>query len=168
MARLVDRLLTLARADSGLQLQLAVLELGAVVEAVCRQAAAAHPDQTLGVDTTIAFVDGDEDGIRQLLWILLDNAFRYATSAVEARLHTEPGWARLLVADDGPGVPSPSRERIFERFYRVEGSRTGSHSGLGLSIARWIVEQHKGRIVVGEATLGGAAFLVDIPLLPTS
>lgn len=168
MARLVDRLLTLARADSGLQLQLAALELGAVVDAVCRQAAAAHPGQTLTADTATAFVDGDEDGIRQLLWILLDNAFRYATSAVEVHLDTEPGWARLVVADDGPGVPSPYRERIFERFYRVEGSRTGSHSGLGLSIARWIVEQHKGRIVVGEAMLGGAAFLVDIPLLPTS
>ena len=168
MARLVDRLLTLARADSGLQLQLTALELGAVVDAVCRQAAAAHPGQTLRVDTATAFVDGDEDGIRQLLWILLDNAFRYATSAVEVHLDTEPGWARLVVADDGPGVPSPYRERVFERFYRVEGSRTGSHSGLGLSIARWIVEQHKGRIVVGEAMLGGAAFLVDIPLLPTS
>ena len=72
------------------------------------------------------------------------------------------------MADDGPGVPARDRERIFERFYRVEQSREGSHAGLGLSIARWIAEQHGGRIVAGDATIGGAAFLVDLPLLRPS
>ena len=168
MARLIDRLLTLAQADSGLLLRLARIDLAPVVEEVCRQAAVAHPGQKLDVVTVPALVDGDDDALRQLLWILLDNAFRYASSAVEVSLRTEPGWARLVVADDGPGIPSAYRERIFERFYRVEGSRSGQHSGLGLSIASWITEQHHGRIVAGEALLGGAAFLVDLPLLPTS
>ena len=120
------------------------------------------------VEAAPASVDGDDDALRQLLWILLDNAFRYATSAVAVGLTTEDGWARLLVTDDGPGVPSDHRERIFERFYRIDQSRAGSHSGLGLSIARWIVSQHHGRIVAGEAKLGGAAFLVDLPLLRAS
>ena len=168
MARLVDRLLTLARAASGLQLQLAAIDLAPIVETVCRQAAAAHDDRKITVATVPATVNGDEDALRQLLWILLDNAFRYASSAVEVRLETEAGWARLFVADDGPGVPSQHRERIFERFYRAEESRAGSNAGLGLSIASWIVAQHHGRIVAGESTLGGAAFLVDLPLLPTS
>ena len=168
MARLVDRLLTLARADSGLRLELAPLDLALVIEAVCRQAALAHPDKKLTAETTQARVDGDEDAIRQLLWILLDNGFRYATSAVAVHLSVEQRWARLVITDDGPGIPSPDRERIFERFYRADTSRTGGHAGLGLAIARWIVAEHGGRIVAGEATLGGAGFLVDLPLLRSS
>jgi signal transduction histidine kinase len=168
MARLVDRLLTLARADSGFELHLTPLDIGSVVEVVCRQAAGAHPSQHLEVDASAALIEGDEDALRQLLWILLDNAFRYSTSTVEVRLHTEAAWARLLVTDDGPGIPSQFRERIFERFYRADTSRTGSHAGLGLSIASWIVAQHRGRIIAGEAALGGAAFLVDLPLLSPS
>jgi len=168
MARLVDRLLTLARADSGLQLARTPVEMKPLVEEVGRQAAALHPGQKLNVFAAEAVIDGDEDAVRQLLWILLDNAFRYATSAVELRLGSEHGWARLVVADDGPGVPAPDRERIFERFYRVDQSRAGANAGLGLSIARWIAGQHGGRIVAGEAILGGAAFLVDLPLLSRS
>jgi two-component system OmpR family sensor kinase len=168
MTRLIDRLLTLARADSGLTLQLAPLQLRPVVEEVCRQIGAGHPTIKLAVETASVVVEGDEDAIRQLIWILLDNAFRYASSSVEVQLYAEGGWARLVVADDGPGIPANLRERIFERFYRADPSRTGSHSGLGLSIASWIVSQHRGRIVVGDAKLGGAAFLADLPLLRSS
>ena len=162
-SRLVDRLLTLAQADAGLELQLAEVDLSALVEEVCRQSGRA-----IDVKTTAARVEGDEDALRQLTWILLDNAFRYAKSIVVVRVEAESGWARLTVADDGPGVPAPDRERIFERFYRAEKSRGGPHAGLGLAIAQWIVTQHHGRIVAGDAVAGGAAFLVDLPLLRTS
>jgi len=57
-----------------------------------------------------------------------------------------------------------ARERFFERFYRADPSRTGQGAGLGLSIARWIVEQHRGRILAGESAGGGAAIYVDLPL----
>ncbi|HET7339352.1 MAG TPA: HAMP domain-containing sensor histidine kinase, partial [Candidatus Dormibacteraeota bacterium] len=163
MSRLVDRLLTLAKADAGLQLQLAEVDLTALVEEVCRQTG-----RTIDVDTVAAHVDGDEDALRQLLWILLDNAFRYASSRVIVRLSAEGGWARLVIADDGPGIPVEQRGKIFERFYRADLSRTGSHAGLGLSIASWIVAEHHGRIVAGNAVTGGAAFLVDLPLLRSS
>ena len=122
----------------------------------------------LTVSTTAASVSADQDALRQLLWILLDNASRYAREAIEVRLFTEPGWARLAVIDDGPGVPAEDRERIFERFYRADRSRTGTHAGLGLSIAQWIVAQHRGRITAGVGGTGGAAFLVDLPLLRAS
>ena len=168
MSRLVDRLLTLARADSGLELDLARVHLDALVEEVGRQATAAHPDLAIDVKTVPASVSGDEDALRQLLWIVLDNAFRYARSAVDVRLFVEPGWARLAVIDDGPGVAMEDRERIFERFFRADRSRAGSHAGIGLSIAQWIVAQHHGRITVGAGGTGGAAFLIDLPLLPTS
>lgn len=165
MARLVDRMLTLARADSGLALQLRPVDLQLLVDEVCRQAAALQKGLTLRVNTVEAPVAGDQDALRQLVWILLDNAFRYARSAVEVGLTAEGGWSRLLVADDGPGIPLEDRERVFERFYRGDPSRSGQGSGLGLSIARWITVQHHGRILAGEATNGGAALLVDLPLL---
>ena len=168
MARLVDRLITLARADAGLELARTPRDLKPIVDEVCRQAAALHADAKIDVETTATRVAGDEDALRQLVWILLDNAFRYARSRVLVSLAPEGAWARLTVADDGPGVPAGAREQIFERFYRVEGSRTGSHAGLGLAIARWIVAQHQGRILAADSGLGGAAFYVDLPLLPTS
>ena len=168
MSRLVDRLLTLARADAGVQLQLSPVDLHLVVGEVARQAAASHPERTIEVDAQAASVEGDEDALRQLLLILLDNATRFATSKVAVRVWREGDWARMTVADDGAGIPAEQRDRIFERFYRSDPSRTGSHSGLGLSIASWIIEQHHGRILAGSALIGGAAFLVDLPLLPDS
>ena len=168
MSRLVDRLLTLARADAGLELLLAPLDLRGVIVEVCRQAGAAQPAHAIEVDARPARIEGDEDALHELVWILLDNAFRFAKANVAVKTWAENGWARLLVADDGPGITTGQRERIFERFYRGDAARAGSHSGLGLSIASWIVAQHHGRIVVGSATLGGAAFLVDLPLLRDS
>lgn len=168
MSRLVDRLLTLARADSGLRLGHAPVDLEALVEEVCRQAAPLQAGKSFEVRAVPASVRGDDDALRQVLWILLDNAFRYARQTVAVTLDVEDGWARLVVADDGPGVPAGDRERVFERFHRVERSRPGEHAGLGLAIARWIVAEHGGRIVAGDAVLGGAAFLVDLPLLRAS
>jgi two-component system OmpR family sensor kinase len=164
----VDRMLTLAQADAGLELRLTEIDLKRIVDEVGRQAASTHPATRIVVSTVAAPIQGDEDALRQLAWVLLDNAFRYARSTVDVQLSTDSGWARLVVADDGPGVPAAERNRIFERFYRADPARTGSHAGLGLSIARWIVEQHHGRIIPGDADIGGAAFLVDFPLLRPS
>ncbi len=168
MARLVDRMLTLARADAGLSLELAPLALKRVVDEVGRQASAVHPGRDLVSATEEVTVAGDEDAIRQLVWILLDNAFRHARSHVGMTLRTEGEWGRLVVTDDGPGIVPEERERIFERFYRADRARTGQGAGLGLSIARWIADQHGGRILAGAAPDGGTAIYVDLPLLPPS
>jgi len=170
MGRLVDRMLTLARADSGLQLELARLELAPLVAEVTRQASAVHPEPKLEIDTVPASISGDGDSIRQLLWILIENARRFAAKSVDVRLAVEDGWARLSVADDGPGIAAADRERVFERFYKSDTARAarGEGAGLGLSIARWITEQHRGRILAGESASGGAAIYVDLPLLRPS
>jgi signal transduction histidine kinase len=167
MARLVDQLLTLARADAGIRLERAPLQLDRLVEDVCRQAAAVHRDRRLTASAAPAALTGDEHRLRQLLWILLDNAAAYtpAGGRIEAALRVEDGWARLTVADDGPGIPAAEQERVFERFYRLDRSRTGRGAGLGLAIARWIVEQHGGRILARGNAAGGATFHVDLPLL---
>jgi two-component system OmpR family sensor kinase len=164
MTRLVDRMLTLAKADSGLALALAPIELGPVIGEVCRQARTVHANRELRATIADVAVAGDEDAMRQLTWILLDNAFRHARSRVEVTLSGEGGWARLTVSDDGPGIEPEERERVFERFYRSDRSRSEPGAGLGLSIARWIVDQHHGRILAGEGPGGGAAMYVDLPL----
>ncbi len=168
MARLTDRLLTLARADSGLDLQLAPVRLAPLAEEVARQAATVHPDLKLTTDLDDLAVSGDEDALRQLLWILLDNAARHASSKISVAAHAEGEWARLVVADDGRGVPPEEREHIFERFYKADPSRRDGGAGLGLAIARWIADQHGGRIIAADGPHGGAGFFVDLPLLSRS
>ena len=168
MGRLVDRLLTLARADSGLRLELAPVDLRDVVIDVTRQAAAVHADRSFDVEVVDAEVAGDEDALRQLLWVLLDNALRYSRSGITVDLEVVSGWARLMVGDDGPGIAVEERDRIFQRFYRADASRTGRGAGLGLSIARWITEQHGGRIIADQGKAGGAGMYVDLPLLRRS
>jgi two-component system, OmpR family, sensor kinase len=168
MTRLVDRMLTLARADSGLKLELAPMELAPLITEVCRQARNLHVDRQLECSAAGAMIAGDEDAMRQLIWILVDNATRHARSHVSVTLAQEGAWARLTVADDGPGIALKEREQVFERFYRSDRARTGSGAGLGLSIARWIVEQHSGRILAGDAVTGGAAIYVDLPVLRSS
>ena len=168
MGRLVDRLLTLARADSGLRLELAPVDLKRVVVDVGRQAAAVHRERRFEVEVVDARVAGDEDALRQLLWILVDNALRYARSTITIDLEIDSGWARLMVGDDGPGIAVEERERVFERFYRADRSRSGQGAGLGLSIARWITDQHGGRIIADSSRAGGAGLYVDLPLLRPS
>ena len=131
---------------------------------VCRQAQTVHPERQLLTVANSATIAGDEDAVRQLIWILLDNALRHARYRVTVTLSTEGEWARLTVADDGPGIDTSEREKVFERFYRSDRARSGQGAGLGLSIARWIVEQHHGRILAGEGQEGGgAAMYVDLP-----
>jgi two-component system OmpR family sensor kinase len=163
MARLTDRLLTLARADAGLDLRLAHVELRPLVAEVVRQASAVHPDLALELDADEVSVAGDPDALRQLLWILLDNASRHAKKTIAVSLHREADWARVMVADDGEGVPAEEREKIFQRFYKRDAARSGGGAGLGLAIARWIADQHHGRIIAADGPQGGAGFFVDIP-----
>lgn len=175
MARLVDRMLTLARADSGLQLALAPIQLKPLVAGVCRQAASLHPDMAIVLDAVDVRVAGDEDALRQLLWILVDNASRFARSKITVRLAIEGDWARMMVGDDGSGIADDDRERVFERFFKSDAARTRSGAaqtdhgaGLGLSIARWITDQHHGRIVAAGSPDGGAGLFVDLPFLRPS
>jgi signal transduction histidine kinase len=175
MARLVDRMLTLARADSGLKLELAPITLKPLVSEVCRQAASLHPDKKIVVEAVEATVAGDEDALRQLLWILIDNASRYAGSKIVVQVSVDGDWVRLMVGDDGPGIPLQDRERVFERFFKSDVARTRAGAaqmdhgaGLGLSIARWITDQHHGRVIAAGSPDGGAGIFVDLPFLPPS
>jgi signal transduction histidine kinase len=111
---------------------------------------------------------GRESELRVLLANLVDNALRYAPpqSAVTVTIRRRAGSAGIEVTDAGPGIPAAERERVFERFYRVEGDSTRG-TGLGLSIARAIVERHHGAIRLADAHPGaplpGLAVLIELP-----
>ncbi|MGI5243447.1 sensor histidine kinase [Dactylosporangium sp. CA-139066] len=166
MSRLVEQLLTLARADAGRPLHTAPVDLGALVEDVCRQAGAQHPAKRVHCALTPARpVLGDADALAQLVWILVDNAVKYSPpdGNVWVTVTQRGPRTQLSVADDGPGIPPGEERRIFERFHRAEESRTGRGAGLGLAIALTIALEHHGAIEAANNATGGAAFLVDLP-----
>lgn len=166
MGRLVDSLLTLARADAGLQLPRTPVDLSALAERVCRQATALHPDREISCSVTpTPPVPGDEDALAQLLWILLDNAVRFAGTGghVWVAVTQRGQLAQLHVSDDGPGIPPGQHERIFDRFHRADNARSGSGAGLGLAIAGWIVRVHGGAITAANNARGGASFVAEMP-----
>ena len=84
------------------------------------------------------------------------------------RLTAEDGVGRLVVDDEGPGIAEADREKVFNRFWRAEESRSMPGSGLGLSIVRQVVERHSGRVGAGSAPGGGARLVLEIPGRPGS
>jgi two-component system, OmpR family, sensor kinase len=167
MSRLVEHLLTLAQADAGQNLALTPIALRPIIESVGRQAQAAHEDHRIRtVGLTDATIEGDEDAITQLLWILVDNAVKFTKpgGSIEVGLQQHDSTGLLTVADDGSGIPPGDLQRIFERFYQSDAARTNKGAGLGLSIARWIVDQHHGTIAARNNNGPGATFTVTLPL----
>jgi len=119
-----------------------------------------------------AIVLAEENKIRQVVTNLMGNAMRFTPddSPIElaVRVNRQEGLVTLDVVDHGEGIPPQIRERIFERFWRADTSRTRETggSGLGLAIVAGIVASHKGRVDVLETPGGGATFRVTLPLLP--
>jgi signal transduction histidine kinase len=169
MSRLVENLLTLARADGGVRLHRVPVDLAVLAETVCRQAATLHPTREIGFAGTPArAAAGDEDMLRQLLWILVDNAVKYTRPGGRVWVAvTQRGASVVLtVADDGIGLPPGVAQRIFDRFYRADPSRSGTGTGLGLAIASWIVGEHGGTVIAANNDRGGATFSVELPAAP--
>jgi two-component system OmpR family sensor kinase len=167
MSRLVEHLLTLAQADAGQHLELAPLDLRSAIASVSRQAQTMHPDRTFSdVGMAAATVRADLDAITQLLWILVDNAVKFTKpgGCIELGLRPLESNVVITVADDGTGIPADDLERIFERFYQADQARSNKGAGLGLSIARWIVDEHHGTISVRNNTGPGCTFTVSLPL----
>ncbi|QKG24377.1 sensor histidine kinase [Actinomadura verrucosospora] len=160
-------LLLLARLDAGERPRHDRVDLGELVrEEVAHRAATGRvPVEVTG---TGAFeVLGSAAQLERVLVNLLDNAQRHAASAVRVELAAGGGRVTLRVADDGPGVPPADRERIFERFVRLDDARARDEggAGLGLAIARGVVRAHGGELTAGGAPGGGAAFELWLPAL---
>jgi len=175
LQRLVDALLLQARADAGvLVAQREPLDLAALARD--EAAAPARIPVEVHADGAVVVL-GDADQLTRLIRNLLDNADRHAAAHVRLTVTTQADDTALIeVADDGPGIPAEDHERIFDRFVRLQTSRTrrpgsSAGTGLGLSIARDIVTAHGGTITVTdsrpeppEGAGRGATFTVRIPL----
>lgn len=113
---------------------------------------------------------GNPTQLRQMLRNLLENAVRYARAEIRVGLETVRDQVILVIEDDGPGVPPHERERIFDRFARVEESRSRhvGGNGLGLAVVQGIVQRHGGQITVGRAGIGGARFEVTFSAIATA
>jgi signal transduction histidine kinase len=113
-------------------------------------------------------VMGDEDRLKQLLLILLDNASKYTSAAgdIRLRLQQDGSRAELRIRDNGVGIPPGDLPHVFERFYRADPARTRDPggTGLGLPIARWIVEQHGGEIRLESEPGRGTEVIVRLPV----
>jgi signal transduction histidine kinase len=112
-------------------------------------------------------IKGDQRLMEQVLTNLIDNACKYAAEELTIRVVSSVvnNKARIEVADNGPGSPAEHISRIFERFYRVESSREISRgTGLGLSIVKHIIARHGGTIRAEASDLGGANFIIELPL----
>ena len=174
MSRLIGDMLTLSSSDSkAWTLQKQPVELDMLLLEVYEAHYPLAKEQ--GIELTLSLYEQnvpsmnlDRDGINQVLSILLDNARNHtpAPGKIELELTVHRNNVQIRVSDTGPGVPDDEKRRIFERFYRSEKSRSHrGHFGLGLSIAAEIVKKHNGRIWVQDATIGGAEFVVELPLV---
>jgi two-component system OmpR family sensor kinase len=173
MGALVEELLLLAQLDQGLPLEHEPVDVSAVVEAAVDAARAADPERPIDVDSQSSLVVlGSESRLRQVVDNLLTNARVHtpAETAINVRLAAEDEGVVLEVADAGPGVPAEEADRIFERFYRTDDSRTRSQGGvgLGLAIVSSVVEAHGGAVGYRARPGGGSVFRVVLPPAPAA
>jgi heavy metal sensor kinase len=172
MSSLIDKLLTLARADAGkeqwnfteVNLGKLISNLSTDIEVLCQEKELSFQ---LG-QTQDLVAKGDEARLRELFMNLLDNAIRYtsALGTVSVSLHREGQMAVVAITDTGIGIPAEDIPFIFERFYRVDKSRSRAEggSGLGLAICQHIAEAHGGKIEVESQVGAGSTFSVWLPL----
>lgn len=164
MAQLVDDLLVLARLDERTVHTAHDLDLREIVGDVVESLREPSVRVTIDGDESVA-VRGDRRGLARMVRNLLDNAVRHAATTVELQLRQAGERVELRVANDGPPIPDSDRERVFERFTRLDDarSRDSGGAGLGLAIVREIAVSHSGSVWVEDGPAGGACFVVDLP-----
>ena len=166
MRRLVADLLLLARADAGRVARHVPVDLSEVVAEAAGELEPVAGDHQISVSAPPgAELEGARDELHRLALNLLENALRHTDpgTAVEATVERRNGEVILSVEDDGPGIPLELRDKVFERFFRGAGDRSGS-SGLGLSIVRAVAHSHDGTDTLEDPLDGrGARFVVRFP-----
>ena len=168
LTRLVDDLLDLARIDVGkLMLQFESTDLVKIISEVCEgyQIIFDEKNISLKVEPKVGYVKAivDPQRIMQVIRILLDNAIKYLDSGDEVvvRFRANEEEAEIVVEDNGPGIPPDSLPMVFERFFQVETKQDGM--GLGLALARELVESHQGRITLESGIPTGCRFKIVLP-----
>jgi signal transduction histidine kinase len=139
------------------------VDLSAVARVHAVVPAAGPEVQLRAADPVI--VDAAPTLLDRLVANLLENARRYAQQAIQIQVLRHGSTAELIVTDDGPGIPAPDRERVFERFFRLDSARCRRRggAGLGLAVARDIAHAHNGTLHVEDAAGAGARFVLRLP-----
>ncbi len=169
LGRLVEQLLDLSRLEAdGVPLHVVDIDAEALLRRVREEALLAAPDHAqieISVPAGGLRIRGDADRIHQVLANLTENALRHAAVHGEVVLAARSlgSAVELSVTDDGPGIPVADRERVFERFHRLDAARSTGGAGLGLAIARWIVDLHGGKIRAESAGARGCRMVVELP-----
>lgn len=172
MRRLVEDLLDLSRIESGqAPFRRSRVSVTALLDAVLENLSVVASEHQVGlthVFNSLPDIVADGDRLAQVFTNLVDNAIAHtpAGGQVTVLAETRDGGAQISVVDTGPGIPAAELNRVFERFYQIDKSRSRSHrkgTGLGLAIAREIVEAHNGWIGVASTPGGGATFTVWLP-----
>jgi two-component system OmpR family sensor kinase len=171
LIRLVNDLLVLARADSGRNLVKEPVKIHPIIEETCRQARqlnqqreiiAENPDEGMKELTAL----GDRDALKQVLLILLDNALKHSRGTIQVATQATGTEIIISVSDKGPGIPPNILEHLFDRFYRDEADPTVPGFGLGLPIAKALVEGQNGRITIESLVGSGSTVRVNLPQAP--
>ncbi|OUS68393.1 two-component sensor histidine kinase [Paenibacillus sp. MY03] len=170
MSTLVNDLLALARADAGYVMEKELLQLRALTEDVARRAALLPRNAEWKVGDLSKLdhvaVYGNHDYVQQLLFIFIENAFKYTPSGhVELSSVRREGHVGWMVRDTGIGMNPDEIPHIFDRFYRADESRGVTvGTGLGLSIAKWILDEHGGSVEVTTLEQAGTTFIIWLPI----
>jgi signal transduction histidine kinase len=175
LGRLIEQLLELSRLESGeLPLRREQMPLAPLVTQVLSEIEMARSDRGVAVESELPndlpLVNADRERVHQVLFNLVDNAVRFTPTggAVTVSAHRHNGSVEVKVADTGVGIPPEHLPRLFERFYRADPARSRGDggTGIGLAIARSVVEAHGGHIRA-ESELGrGSVFTFDLPVAP--
>lgn len=170
--RFIGSLMDLARIDAGeLQLRRQLSRLDRVIEAALKRAEPRTRNHRLELqlDVNSPAVNVDEAALAEALYALVDNAAKYSEPGSTIKVASEKGndkTVRVVISDQGPGVAPELRERVFDKFFRAmrDGDRGKPGTGMGLAIARGIVEAHGGRVFLEDTDEGsGAKFVVSLP-----
>lgn len=170
MGALIRQLLFLAKSDqSKLNMQKKPMFLNEVAGEMVREISMLHENRKITfAEEAEVEIYADDDLMKQLLWIYGENALKYSseTDEIEIRVWKDQKYGYVSVKDQGIGIGEEDLKKIFDRFYRVDKSRSKeiSGTGLGLSIAKWIVDSHEGEIYVESKIGEGSVFINQFPL----
>lgn len=169
MQSIFSSLLAISRAESGgMPVKRMVVDFSELLNELAELYIPSAEEHGLTLQEEIADglqIYGNRQLLAQIISNLLDNALKYVPTGgeVSLRAQQQDNQIRVVIEDSGPGIPPEMRDKVFERFARLDPSRTMAGSGLGLSLAKAFVELHHGRIAITKSALGGSSFVLDFP-----